>query len=93
VDLSSRLGASGFGGLEMLSEDSRFVERQPPDPPEVIAGTLAYMALEQPGANTPAGWPEGAVFEIVNQLDRGAGVIISDEERKRLAELTSRDLG
>lgn len=36
-----------------------------------------HMAPEQTGANTPAEWPEEAVFEIVNQLDRGAGVITS----------------
>lgn len=79
---------TGFGVASRLPR-----ERQAPDPPEVVAGTLAYMAPEQTGANTPAEWPEEAVFEIVNQLDRGAGVITSDEERKQLAELKSRDLG
>ena len=79
---------TGFGVASRLPR-----ERQAPDPPEVVAGTLAYMAPEQTGANTPAEWPEEAVFEIVNQLDRGAGVMTSDEERKQPAELKSRDLG
>jgi serine/threonine protein kinase len=79
---------TGFGVASRLPR-----ERQAPDPPEVVAGTLAYVAPEQTGANTPAEWPEEAVFEIVNQLGRGAGAITSDEERKQLAELKSRDLG
>jgi len=79
---------TGFGVASRLPR-----ERQAPDPPEVVAGTLAYMAPEQTGANTPAEWLEEAVFGIVNLLDRGAGVITSDEERKQLAELKSRDLG
>jgi serine/threonine protein kinase len=79
---------TGFGVATRLPR-----ERQAPDPPEVVAGTLAYVAPEQTGANTPAEWPEEAVFEIVNQLGRGAGAITSDEERKQLAELKSRDLG
>jgi serine/threonine protein kinase len=79
---------TGFGVASRLPR-----ERQAPDPPEVVAGTLAYMAPEQTGANTPAKWPEEAVFEIVNQPDRGTGVITSDEEREQLAALRSRDLG
>jgi PAS domain S-box-containing protein len=35
---------TGFGTASRLTR-----ERQPPDPPEVIAGTLAYMAPEQTG--------------------------------------------
>jgi PAS domain S-box-containing protein len=38
-------------------------------------------------ANTPAERREEAVFEIVNQLDRGVGLLTSDEEREQLAEL------
>jgi serine/threonine protein kinase len=79
---------TGFGVASRMPR-----ERQAPDPPDVVAGTLAYMAPERTGANTPAEWSEEAVFEIVNQLDRGAGVITSNEEGKQLAELKSRDLG
>ena len=79
---------TGFGVASRMPR-----ERQAPDPPEVVAGTLADMAPEQTGADTPAEWPEEAVFENVNQLDRGAGVITSDQERKQRAELRSRDLG
>ena len=38
-------------------------------------------------ANTPAVRREEAVFEIVNQLDRGIDLINSDEEREQVAEL------
>jgi predicted ATPase len=38
-------------------------------------------------ANTPAERREEAVFEIVNQLDRGVGLINSGEEREQVAEL------
>jgi PAS domain S-box-containing protein len=38
-------------------------------------------------AHTPAEKREGAVFEIVNQLDRGAALITSQDERDQLAEL------
>ena len=38
-------------------------------------------------ANTPAQQREEAVFEIVSQLNRGVGLITSDEEREQLAEL------
>lgn len=38
-------------------------------------------------ANTPAERREEVVFEIVNQLDRGVGLITSDEEREQLVEL------
>ena len=36
---------------------------------------------------TPADKREEAIFEILNQLNRGAGLIISQEERDQLAEL------
>src|ERR1700739_2692268 len=38
-------------------------------------------------AETPADKQEEAIFEIVNQLNRGAGLIIRQEERDQLAEL------
>jgi predicted ATPase len=38
-------------------------------------------------ANTPAERREEAVFEIVNQLNHGVELIISDEEREQVAEL------
>jgi PAS domain S-box-containing protein len=38
-------------------------------------------------AHTPAEKREGAVFEIVNQLNRGAALITSRDEREQLAEL------
>jgi predicted ATPase/signal transduction histidine kinase len=38
-------------------------------------------------AQTPAEKFEDAIFEIVNQLNRGAGLITSREERERVAEL------
>jgi PAS domain S-box-containing protein len=38
-------------------------------------------------AHTPAEKREEAVFEIVNQLNRGAALITSDDEREQLAEL------
>jgi PAS domain S-box-containing protein len=38
-------------------------------------------------AETPADKREEAIFEIVNQLNRSAGLIISQEERDQLAEL------
>lgn len=62
-------------------------------PMEVGRFLRIAVAPEQTGANTPAEWPEEAVFEIVNQLDRSAGVMTSDVERKQLAEFKSRDLG
>jgi PAS domain S-box-containing protein len=37
-------------------------------------------------ANTPVELREEATFEIVNQLNRGVGLITSDEEREQLAE-------
>jgi serine/threonine protein kinase len=40
---------TGFGVASRLPR-----EHQAPDPPEVAAGTLAYMAPEQIGANAPA---------------------------------------
>ncbi len=41
---SNEVRLTGFGIASRLAR-----ERQPPDPPEVIAGTLAYMAPEQTG--------------------------------------------
>ena len=41
---SGEVRLTGFGVASRLPR-----ERQPPDPPEVIAGTLAYMAPEQTG--------------------------------------------
>ncbi len=41
---SGEVRLTGFGIASRLTR-----ERQPPDPPEVIAGTLAYMAPEQTG--------------------------------------------
>jgi PAS domain S-box-containing protein len=41
---SGEVRLTGFGSASRLTR-----ERQPPDPPEVIAGTLAYMAPEQTG--------------------------------------------
>ena len=41
---SGEVRLTGFGMASRLPR-----ERQPPDPPEVIAGTLAYMAPEQTG--------------------------------------------
>ena len=41
---SGEIRLTGFGIASRLTR-----ERQPPDPPEVIAGTLAYMAPEQTG--------------------------------------------
>ena len=41
---SGAVWLTGFGIASRLPR-----ERQPPDPPEVIAGTLAYMAPEQTG--------------------------------------------
>ena len=41
---SGEVRLTGFGIASRLPR-----ERQPPDPPEVIAGTLAYMAPEQTG--------------------------------------------
>jgi hypothetical protein len=41
---SDEVRLTGFGVASRLTR-----ERQPPDPPEVIAGTLAYMAPEQTG--------------------------------------------
>ncbi len=38
-------------------------------------------------AHIPAGKREEAIFEIVNQLDRGAALITSRDEREQLAEL------
>src|SRR4029077_11506469 len=38
-------------------------------------------------ANTPPEQREEAIYEIVNQLNRGAALIISDEEREQLEEL------
>jgi PAS domain S-box-containing protein len=38
-------------------------------------------------AHTPAEKREGAIFEIVNQMNRGASLITSRDERERLAEL------
>jgi PAS domain S-box-containing protein len=38
-------------------------------------------------AHTPAEKMEGAIFEIVNQYERGAAVIDSPEERERVADL------
>jgi PAS domain S-box-containing protein len=38
-------------------------------------------------AQTPLEKQEEAIFEIVNQLDRGSGLITSAEERERVAEL------
>jgi PAS domain S-box-containing protein len=38
-------------------------------------------------ANTPPEQREGAVYDIVNQLNRGAPLITSDPEREQLAEL------
>jgi PAS domain S-box-containing protein len=38
-------------------------------------------------ANTPVDRREESVFEIVNQLDRGVGLISSDDEREQVAEL------
>jgi PAS domain S-box-containing protein len=38
-------------------------------------------------ASTPAERREEAIFEIVNQFDRGVDLITSDEEREQLAEL------
>jgi PAS domain S-box-containing protein len=38
-------------------------------------------------AHTPAGKREEAIFEIVNQLNRGAALVTSRDEREQLAEL------
>jgi len=38
-------------------------------------------------AHTPAGKREEAIFEIVNQLNRGAALVTSQDEREQLAEL------
>ena len=38
-------------------------------------------------AHTPSGKQEGAIFDIVNQLNRGASLISASDERERLAEL------
>lgn len=42
-------------GLGVASRLPR--ERQAPDPPELVAGTLACMAPERTRANTPTEWP------------------------------------
>ena len=44
VNGDGKIRLTGFGMASRLPR-----ERQPPDPPEVIAGTLAYMAPEQTG--------------------------------------------
>ena len=44
VDAAGNVRLTGFGIASRLPR-----ERQPPAPPEIIAGTLAYMAPEQTG--------------------------------------------
>lgn len=45
TDAGAEVRLTGFGIASRLSR-----ERQPPEPPEVVAGTLAYMAPSRPGA-------------------------------------------
>ena len=81
---SSRFSATGMGDLEILWEDSRLAfcrgGRHPTE------GGRSGVQVGLPTSEQP-------ISATVDRLDRGASVVGSDEERKQLAELKSRDLG
>jgi PAS domain S-box-containing protein len=80
-------------GLICRSEDSyRFLHDRVQEaaysliPQEQRAQTHLHIGMLL-AEHTPAAKREEAVFEIVNQLNRGAHLIVSDEDRERIAEL------
>src|SRR5262249_10667642 len=55
--------------------------------PEALRGEVHLRIGRLLAAHVPAEKREEAIFEIVNQLNRGATLIIAPDERERLAEL------
>ncbi len=58
--------------------------------PEALRAEAHLLIGRLLAAHTPAEKREAAVFEIVNQLNRGAALITSPDEREQLAELNLR---
>src|ERR1700720_915043 len=55
--------------------------------PETLRAEVHLRIGRLLAAQTPAEKREGAIFEIVNQMNRGAALITSRDEREQLAEL------
>jgi hypothetical protein len=86
VNDGEEIRLTGFGIASRLPR-----ERQPPDPPEVIAGTLAYMAPEQEAILEIAGLSRAAASEhsvlVKMQLSDGLPHILGDRVQLQQAIL------
>src|SRR5262249_5772168 len=92
-EMHGQLWEAARAGLIFRSEDSyRFLHDRVQEAaysliPEALRAETHLRIGRLLAAYTPPEKQEEGIFEIVNQLNRGAHLIVSAEERERLAEL------